>query len=170
MSAILFLGGAVLLVVLVVAETTVPTGSVLEATATPPSSPVAANPAGVPVTPSGSPLEPTDDGSTAPTSGSSIAPSPVPDPASPADAASAPTASAAGNGNPSTTDDRMAVLDPCPGKPDCYVYTVRLGDNLVSISSWFGIPYDEVLALNPQLSDPANLHAGDRITLTRPRR
>lgn len=163
-SAILVLAGAGLLVLLVVVEQTPPTGAALQATATPASSLAAIPGASATVVPT--PMAPPP----SPTPAPGATPSPEPAPSARPTPTPTPGATAPPSPTARPTSDRMAVLDPCPGKPLCFVYNVRRGDNLVSIANWFGIAYDEVLALNPQLTDPTTLHAGDRITLPPPRR
>lgn len=170
-SAILVLLGIVSAVLL--AETSIrPTGSVLDAQATPrpgndaPSRPTVTSAGGI-IAPSRSPAptaEPSDDPAirTRPS-----ATAPLPTTTAPA---MTPAPPGRGTPQPRDTSDRMAVLTACPGQADCYVYVVRRGDNLVSIANWFGIPYQEVLARNPRILDPSRLHAGDQIELPRPRR
>jgi hypothetical protein len=79
-----------------------------------------------------------------------------------------PTAAPSPDPTPAPSSDRYALLVPCPSVPDCYLYTVRSGDNLQSIANYFGVPYATVLALNPGLSIP--IHRGDVLTLPPPTR
>lgn len=102
------------------------------------------------------PPTPTSTPTTAPTPSPTAAPTTAPPPA--------PTPTAA------PTSDRYALLKPCPSKPDCWIYTVRAGDNLVSIVNWFGVPYDTVLNMNPQVGDPTTIRAGDEIRVPLPTR
>ncbi len=81
-----------------------------------------------------------------------------------------PTPRPAATPTPAPTSNRYALLKPCPDRPDCWIYTVRAGDNLVSIANYFGVAYDTVLELNPQIGDPTTIRRGDRIRLPPPTR
>jgi hypothetical protein len=71
---------------------------------------------------------------------------------------------------PGPSSDRYALLKACPGAARCWIYTVRPGDNLQSIANYFGIPYPTVLDMNPQITHPTTIRAGDEIQLPPPTR
>ena len=58
----------------------------------------------------------------------------------------------------------------CPNRSNCYIYVVEPGNNLVSIANYYRVSYDRVLQMNPQISNPANLRAGDQVRMPKPQR
>jgi LysM repeat protein len=106
----------------------------------------------------------------APSPGPEMTPVPTPAPTPVPTPVATPAATSAATAAPAPTSNRYAVLEPCPNRPNCYIYTIRQGDNLRSIASWFGVPYSTVLELNPWISDPTTILAGDRLTLPPPTR
>src|SRR5207247_2592895 len=109
-------------------------GSHLVAEAT--SSPPAATPVGT-LSPS-----PTPSSTPAPSPTTQPVPSPVPSPSATPVPASTPRPTP----TPAPTSDRFALLDRCPGVSDCWIYTIRSGDNLHSIADWFGVSYSRMLS------------------------
>jgi hypothetical protein len=109
-----------------------------------------------------------------PTPSASATPVATPSPVSTASPTPAPTATPTpartATPVPSATSDRYAVLTPCPDRAGCYIYTVRVGDNLFSIAHWFGIPLDTIYAWNPQYSTNVGLRAGQLIRMPPPTR
>ncbi len=67
------------------------------------------------------------------------------------------------------TSDRYALLTACPGKPDCWIYVIRSGDNLASIANYFGVSLQTVKALNPW-TKTTGLKAGQKLTIPTPTR
>jgi len=117
-----------------------------------------------------------------PTVGPSVGPSPTPSlmpsptplpsvgPSATPLVTPSPTAAPTVRPTAAPTSNRFAVLTQCPSTPNCWIYTVRSGDNLRSIVNWFGVSYDTVLRMNPQITDPTAIHAGDKLRIPRPTR
>ncbi|HET7029029.1 MAG TPA: LysM domain-containing protein [Candidatus Limnocylindrales bacterium] len=117
---------------------------------TPATSPVATAPAIASPSPSPSPL-------------ASSTPSPTATPPPPTETPAPATHT------PAPSSDRYLLLRPCPSTPDCWIYTIRNGDNLVSIAHYFGVSLDAVYAMNPW-ARTTGLRAGQELRLPPPTR
>jgi hypothetical protein len=67
------------------------------------------------------------------------------------------------------TSNRFALLDPCPNRSNCYIYTIRAGDNLYSIAHYFGVSLQKVYELNPW-TRTSGLRPGRQLILPTPTR
>lgn len=113
-------------------------------------------------------IVPSVEPSAAPTVAPTVTPTTAPAPQS--TAAPSVTPSFPPSPTPLPSSDRYLVLTPCPSKPDCYLYTVKVGDSLQRIARYFGVPYDTVLEMNPWIVDPSTIHPGDVLELPPPTR
>jgi LysM domain len=93
--------------------------------------------------------------------------SPSPPAATPSAVPVSPGPTTAPSSTPAPPPDPLAALPPCPDRPGCYVYTVRRGDRLARIATRFEVPYDLVLALNPEISNPSVIVVGQPVYLGR---
>ena len=110
--------------------------------------------------------EPTVEPTPAPTPSPSPSPAPSPTPTVAPTPAATPEPTA--EPTPRPTSNRFALLKPCPGTPDCYIYIVRSGDNLFSIAKYFGVPLKTVQAMNPWTK--SGLVAGKELRIPTPTR
>jgi hypothetical protein len=91
-----------------------------------------------------------------------------------------PTPTVTASWPPGATAERMALLVPCTGQPDCYVYTVRgpgpppegngskVGDTLQGIADWFGVSLAAIREMNPWLGGGSLIHPGDKLKIPPP--
>ena len=110
---------------------------------------------------------PTSEPTPAPTA--TARPTPSPTVAPTATPRPTPSPTVAPTATPRPTSDRYELLEPCPDKPDCWIYTIRSGDNVFSIARYFGVPEATVRQLNPWL-ETTPLRAGQQLILPPPTR
>ncbi len=70
---------------------------------------------------------------------------------------------------PRPSSDRYDLLTACPDVPDCWIYVIRRGDNLVSIANYFGVSLQAVEKRNPWTLT-TGLVAGRNLLLPTPQR
>jgi hypothetical protein len=103
--------------------------------------------------------EPTPSPTPRPTPSPSPTPTPTPIPT--------PEPTPAPTPQPRPTSERYAYLDPCPNKPDCWIYTIRSGDALYNLARYFGHPIETIYRLNPW-TKIRGIQPGDKLILPPP--
>ena len=108
---------------------------------------------------------------TAPSSAPTPSPSPPPSPTPPPTPAPTPKPTPKATPKPTKkpTSDRYKLLKACPNKADCWIYTVRSGDNLSSIANYFGHSLRTIYTWNPKYPAAA-LRVGAQIRMPPPTR
>ncbi len=96
-------------------------------------------------------------------------PSPVPTPAPSPTPSPVPTPAPTPTPRPLATSDRYQYLEPCPSRPDCWIYTIRRGDALSALANYFGHPLETIYRLNPW-TKTRGIHPGDQLILPPPTR
>jgi len=97
-------------------------------------------------------------------------PANTPEPSVPAASPSVqpPTPAPPGPGpTPVPSIDPLTALPACPDHPGCFVYTIRRGDTLSTISDRWLIGLAVLEALNPQVGDPGTIVVGEPLYLGR---
>lgn len=56
----------------------------------------------------------------------------------------------------------------CPREVDGFIYTVQPGDTLSAIATRFDVTVQDILAVNPQITNPNEILVGQRICVPRP--
>ncbi len=97
------------------------------------------------------------------------APSPSPSTVPVQEPSAAPTPSPEPTQKPSPTSDRFQYLTKCPNRSNCWIYTVRRGDNLYSIAHWLGVSLDAIYQMNPW-TQQRGIRAGDELLVPTPTR
>ena len=103
---------------------------------------------------------PTPSPSKSPTASPSASPKPSATPK--------PTPSASSSWPPGATKSRMDLVVPCTGQANCYVYTIRSGDALAAIASFFGVDLARVRQMNPWLGGGSLINVGDKLKIPPP--
>jgi LysM repeat protein len=100
-----------------------------------------------------------------------VTPGPTPTPTPEPTAAPTPTAGPTPTPTPTPrpTSDRYQYLEPCPDKPDCWIYTIRPGDAISALANYFGHPRETIYRLNPW-TRTRGIHPGDKLILPPPTR
>jgi LysM repeat protein len=52
-----------------------------------------------------------------------------------------------------------------PPEPSAQIYLIKAGDTLSKVATSFDLTLDELLAANPQITDPDKIAIGDEITI-----